>query len=309
MRRTLFQAVALAALLCWLGIAPANALNVFACEPEWGALATALGGDDVSVFTATTALQDPHQIQARPALISRLRNADLAVCTGAELEIGWLPVLMRQASNGKVQPSTPGYFAASDQVQLLEKPTVLDRAEGDVHPGGNPHIQTDPRNMKVVAASLATRMEQLDPAHAQAYAARAKVLDTALAQGIARWLAMAAPLKDKNVVSYHKGWIYLMDFLGMHEVANIEPKPGVPPGSAYIAELLERIPRVNAVMIIYAAYEDPKPSLFVAEKSHLPAVMLPFTVGGDDNAKDIISFYDDTVKRLLAGLGAPSGHS
>src|SRR5579885_2572061 len=109
------------------------ALNVFACEPEWAALASELGGEDVSVFTATTARQDPHQIQARPALIARLRGADIAVCTGAELEIGWMPVLLRQASNAKVQPGSPGYFAGADQVTLLEKPTVLDRAEGDVH--------------------------------------------------------------------------------------------------------------------------------------------------------------------------------
>ena len=283
--------------------APARAaLNVFACEPEWGALATALGGSDVSVFVATTGLQDPHQIQARPALISRLRFADIAVCTGAELEIGWMPVLLRQAANAKVQPGAPGYFAGADQVTLLEKPTVLDRAEGDVHPAGNPHVQTDPRNMRIIAVALARRLEQIDPAHAAAYAAREKAFDAQLAAGIQRWQQEGAPLRSKNVVSYHKGWIYLMNFLDMHEVATIEPKPGVPPGSAYIADLLGRLPALKASMVIYAAYEDPKPSQFVAEKSHLPAVMLPFTVGGTDAAKDLTGLYDDTVKRLLAGL-------
>jgi zinc/manganese transport system substrate-binding protein len=295
-------ATAAAAIL--LLAAPARAaLNVFACEPEWGALATALGGSDVSVFTATTALQDPHQIQARPALIARLRFADLAVCTGAELEIGWMPVLQRQAANAKVQPGAPGYFAGAEQVQLLEKPSVLDRSQGDVHPGGNPHVQTDPRNMRIIAASLARRMEQIDAAHAASYAERAKAFDAQIAANIARWQAEAAPLKGKNVVAYHQGWIYLMNFLGMREAATIEPKPGVPPGSAYIAELLDRIPKLQASMIIYAAYEDPKPSQFVAEKSRLPAVMLPFTVGGSDAAKDLTGLYDDTVKRLLAALG------
>jgi zinc/manganese transport system substrate-binding protein len=289
--------------------APAHAISVFACEPEWGALATALGGEDASVFVATTGLQDPHQIQARPALISRLRGADLAICTGAELEIGWMPVLLRQASNAKVQPGQPGYFAAADQVQLLEKPAALDRAQGDVHPGGNPHIQTDPRNIRIIAQALAKRLAAIDPAHAKDYAAREQAFDAALAQNMARWLQMAAPLKGLNVVSYHKGWIYLMNFLGMNEVANIEPKPGVPPGSAYIAELLDEIPTKNISMIIYAAYEDPKPSLFVAEKSHLPAVLLPFTVGGTDGAKDLMGLYEDTVKRLLAGLGGKGGRS
>jgi zinc/manganese transport system substrate-binding protein len=294
-----------------LGAAPHAhaALNVFACEPEWGALATVLGGGDVSVFTATGPLQDPHQIQARPALIAKLRYADLAVCTGAELEIGWMPVLLRQSSNGKVQPSAPGYFEAAQQVQLLEKPTVLDRAQGDVHPGGNPHIQTDPRNMRIVAAALAKKMAEIDSAHAAGYAARAKALDDAFGQGIAHWQEMGAPLKGKNVVSYHKSWIYLMNFLAMHEVATIEPKPGVPPGSAYVADLLSQIPHFNASMIVYAAYEDPKPSEFVAEKSRLPAVMLPFTVGGTDGAKDLMGLYEDTVKRLLAGLGAAGGRS
>lgn len=285
------------------------ALNVFACEPEWGALATVLGGDDVSVFNATTALQDPHQIQARPALIARLRNADIAVCTGAELEIGWMPVLLRQSSNAKVQPGSPGYFEATQQVTLLEKPERLDRAEGDVHPAGNPHIQTDPRNLRIVAAALAKRLAAIDASHAQGYAQRAQEFDAKLGQTMERLTAEAAPLKGIKIVSYHKSWIYLANWLGMTEAANIEPKPGVPPGSAYIADLLGRIPAMQARMIIYAAYEDPKPSQFVAEKSGLPAIMLPFTVGGTDGAKDLISLYDDTVKRLLAGLGGKGGRS
>jgi zinc/manganese transport system substrate-binding protein len=283
------------------------AFNVFACEPEWGALTTVLGGSDVDVFVATTALQDPHQIQARPALISRLRNADMLVCTGAELEIGWLPVLLRQASNGKVQPGQAAYFEATSVVNLLEKPSRLDRAEGDVHPAGNPHIQTDPRNMRAVAAALAKRLAVLDPAHAAGYQQREQAFDQALGTAMEKMQAQAAPLKGVAFVSYHKAWIYLASWLGMSEVANIEPKPGVPPGSAYIAELLDKIPGLKAKMIVYAAYEDPKPSQFVADKSHLPAVMLPFTVGGDDAAKDIIGFYQDTVNRLLAGLGGKGG--
>ena len=306
MRRTILATACAALSLLLAGKAQAS-LNVFACEPEWGALATALGGSDVDVVTATTGLQDPHQIQARPGLISRLHNADLAVCTGAELEIGWMPVLLRQSSNGKVQPGQPGYFEAAQQVNLLEKPERLDRAEGDVHPAGNPHIQTDPRNMRIIAKALAARLAQLDPAHAAGYAQRAQAFDTALAQEMQRLETEAAPLKGVKIVSYHKGWIYLMNWLGMTEAANIEPKPGVPPGSAYIADLLDKIPAMQARMIVYAAYEDPKAAQFVAEKSKLPAVMLPFTVGGTPAAKDIPGLYEDTVKRLLAGLEGKSG--
>ena len=306
MRRTIFTLSVFVALLFAVSQARA-AIDVFACEPEWGALATVLGGSDVEVYTATTGLQDPHQIQARPALISRLRNADLAVCTGAELEIGWMPVLLRQSSNAKVQPGQPGYFEAAQQVTLLEKPERLDRAEGDVHPAGNPHIQTDPRNMRIVAAALAKRLAEIDPAHAAGYAQREQAFDANLVQTMQRLAAEAAPLKGVKFVSYHKSWVYLANWLGMTEAANIEPKPGVPPGSAYIADLLDRIPAMQIRLIVYAAYEDPKPSQFVAEKSKLPAVMLPFTVGGTDGAKDLLGLYDDTVKRLLAGLGEKGG--
>jgi zinc/manganese transport system substrate-binding protein len=285
------------------------ALNVFACEPEWGALASELGGSDVDVFVATTARQDPHQIQARPALIAHLRNADIAVCTGAELEIGWMPVLLRQSSNGKVQPGSPGYFEATQQVRLLEVPTRLDRAEGDIHPGGNPHVQPDPRYMRVIAAALAKRLTEIDPAHAATYAQRAKAFDDKLGQAIQRWQAQAAPLKGVNVVIYHKAWVYLFAWLGMNEVATIEPKPGVPPGGAYLAQLLDDIPKRQTRLIIYAAYQDPRAPDFIAEKTHIPAVMLPFTVGGTDAAKDLFSFYDDTIKRLLAGLGGTGGRS
>ena len=152
----------------------ARALEVFACEPEWGALAAELGGDKVTVFVATTGRQDPHQIQARPSLIAQLRSADLVVCTGAELEIGWMPVLLRQAANARVQPGGPGYFEAAQQVRLLDLPTRLDRAEGDIHAAGNPHIQTDPRNIAAVAAALARRMAEIDPADAATIAARAQ---------------------------------------------------------------------------------------------------------------------------------------
>ena len=308
---TLRTGLAVLAIAAAVAVAsPARAaLNVFACEPEWGALATELGGDDVSVFVATTARQDPHQIQARPALIARLRSADIAVCTGAELEIGWMPVLLRQSSNAKVQPGGLGYFEATQQVRLLEVPTRLDRAEGDIHPGGNPHVQTDPRYMRVIGSALAQRFAQIDAPHAAAYAQRAKAFDDKLGQAIQRWQAEAAPLKGVNVVIYHKAWVYLFDWLGMKDVATIEPKPGVPPGGAYLAQLLDDIPKRQARMIVYAAYQDPRAPDFIAEKTHIPAVMLPFTVGGTDAAKDLFGFYDDTIKRLLAALGGNGGRS
>src|SRR5262252_7605160 len=166
---------ALLVLLCAAFAAPAvAALNVFATVPEWGALAKELGGDNVNVYTATNALQDPHHVEAKPSLIARARNADLVVATGAELEIGWLPLVLQQAGNPKVQPGKPGYFEAANYVTMLEKPVKLDRAEGDVHPGGNPHIQTDPRNIARVAAPLSAKLAELDSANAAYYQSRYK---------------------------------------------------------------------------------------------------------------------------------------
>jgi zinc/manganese transport system substrate-binding protein len=294
--------IALAALL--LLPHAAFALNVFACEPEWAALATELGGDKVDAFSATTGLQDPHQIQARPALIARLRRADLAVCTGSELEIGWMPVLLRQAANGRVQPGTPGWFEATSVVEMKEKPARLDRAAGDIHPGGNPHIQTDPRNILTVAAALTRRMSEIDGANAALYQQRGQAFQAKMQEAIARWQAEAAPLKDVAVVEYHKSWIYLADWLGLRIVAEVEPLPGVPPSSGYLAQLLSQLPARSPRMVIYSAYEDPRASQFVAERLGISAVQLPFTVGGSDAAKDLFSFYDDTVHKLMAGLGA-----
>ncbi|MFL6679731.1 MAG: metal ABC transporter solute-binding protein, Zn/Mn family, partial [Burkholderiaceae bacterium] len=153
---SLFKTSSLAALALAATFAlPARAaVKVLACEPEWGALASELGGDLVDVGVATTAMQDPHQVQAKPSLISRARNADMVACTGAELEIGWLPVLLQQAGNPRIQAGQAGNFAAADFVRKLDVPRQVDRSQGDVHPGGNPHIQTDPRNIALVANAL-----------------------------------------------------------------------------------------------------------------------------------------------------------
>src|SRR3954449_2939496 len=170
------------------------ALSIFATVPEWGALAQELGGSAVDVFTATNALQDPHHVEAKPSLIARARKADLVISTGAELEVGWLPLVLQQSGNGKVQPGRPGYFEATSAVTTIERPARLDRAEGDVHPQGNPHIQTDPRNIARVAAALAQRMAGLDPADAATFRARYASFDAKWQASIARWEEQAAPL-------------------------------------------------------------------------------------------------------------------
>src|SRR5882672_7754941 len=150
------------------------ALNILACEPEWGALAKELGGDKVNVYVATTALQDPHRIEARPSLVARARSADLMACTGAELEVGWAPLLQSQSGNAKIQTGASGYFEAASVVTLLEKPARVDRSMGDVHAAGNPHLHLDPRNIARVAPALGERMAALDPPQASFYSERTK---------------------------------------------------------------------------------------------------------------------------------------
>jgi zinc/manganese transport system substrate-binding protein len=280
----------------------AAALNVFACEPEWGALAQELGGDHVTVYVATNALQDPHQIQAKPSLLAQARRADLVVCTGAELEIGWLPIVLRQSGNSAVQPGKPGHFEAANYVQKLEVPTRLDRAEGDVHAAGNPHIQTDPRNIGRVATALAQRLAEIDPASAAYYQTRYRDFAARWEAAVKRWEQQAAPLKGVSVVVQHKGFPYLEHWLGLREVAALEPKPGVEPTSAHLTEVLEQLQREPAKMILRATYSDDRSSEWLAGRAKIPAVALPYTVGGNDKAKDLFSLFDDTVQQLLGAL-------
>jgi zinc/manganese transport system substrate-binding protein len=277
----------------------ANArVRVFACEPEWGALATELAGDAADVDVATTALQDVHQIEAKPSLIAKVRRADLVACTGAELEAGWLPQLLRQAGNAKVA-SGPGLFLAASQVTTLEKPAVLDRAAGDVHPQGNPHIQMDPYRVLKVAKALSARLAAVDAANAAAYATRLASFETRWNAAIKRWEAKAAPLKGRGIVAQHNSWIYLTQWLHIEQVGALEAKPGVPPTSAHLASMVAVVKDRKPFAVIRAAYQDPKASNWLAERTGVPAVALPFTVGADAKSQDLFALYDSTIDTLL----------
>ena len=278
------------------------ALEVLVTVPEWAALAQEIGGANVKVYAATHALQDPHRIEAKPSLIARARNADLVIATGADLEVGWLPVVLRESGNAKVQPGRPGYFEAAQQVRMLEIPQRLDRAEGDVHPGGNPHIQTDPRNILKVGEALARRMADLDPANAPAYQAGIKTFTDKWRTAMLRWEKEAAPLKGVPILVQHKAFPYLIDWLGMKEVGALELKPGVEPSAAHLAAVLAGLQAQPARMVIRPIYQPDGPSRWIEERARIPAVALPFTVGGTPRAKDLFSLFDDTVQRLLEAL-------
>ena len=273
--------------------------SVFACEPEWAALAQELGGAQLTVFSATTAFQDHHRIEAKPSLIARIRGADLVVCTGAEVEIAWLPILFTQSGNDRIQPGTPGYLEAAQYVAKIEIPRVIDRALGDMHPAGNPHIHLDPRNIAKIADVLSSRLAQLDPANAELYRQRLQSFQERWQQAIKRWQAEAMPLKDVPLVVYHKDYSYMIRWLGMREVGTLEPKPGIPPTPSHLAELVERAKRDRPKAVVYSPYQNVRAVDFFAGRTGVPKVMLPFSVGGTPKAKDLFGLYDDCIERLL----------
>lgn len=273
-------------------------LNVFACEPHWAALAKAIGGDHVDVTSATGAYNDPHYIQARPSLISKMRRANLVVCNGAQLEIGWLPVLLRQGANASVQPGQPGYLEAAQYITLRQVPQSVDRALGDIHPDGNPHLQTDPRNIAAVAPHLIERMKMLDPSNAAYYQQRYQDFMNRFNAAIAKWQQQAAPLKGMKLIAYHDGWVYMANWLGLDTVGFLEPKPGIPPSPGHLAGLLAQIRGEGVQGIIYTPYEDEQAPQWLSKRAGVPVAMIPDTVGAD-NDPDLFTFYDVMVQQLL----------
>jgi zinc/manganese transport system substrate-binding protein len=281
----------------WLPVS-ANALEVFSCEPEWAALVEELAGDDVRVTVATTAFQDPHMLQARPSLIAGARSADLLVCTGADLEVGWLPLLLRRSGNPDIQPGNPGYFLAADHVRRIEIPASVDRSEGDVHPQGNPHIHLHPRNIERVAEALTERLAELDPANAASYRANADDFLQRWSEARDRWEEHAAALAGMRLVSHHRSFSYLADWLDLDIVATLEPKPGIPASGAHLARLLEQLTPAPPAGIIRAPFENERPAHWLSDRLNIPVIEMAFTVGGSDEVTDLFSLYEQTIATL-----------
>lgn len=274
-------------------------LKILACEPEWAALARELGRDKIEVTSATNALQDPHYIQARPSLISKVRRADLIVCSGSQLEIGWLPMLLRKGNNPNVQPGSPGFLEASQYVKRLDVTMDSDRSQGDVHPQGNPHIQTNPHNILLVAEAMSERLVRLDAKNAESYQQYLSDFRHRWTIAISAWEERASVLRGKRVIAHHKSWRYLEVWLGLVELATLEPVSGIPPTANHLASLLESFGNKGADFIIRAPFQSEKASEWLSERTGIPAVMLPLTVGGTDEAGDLFSWFDDIINRLL----------
>jgi len=271
-------------------------LQVFACEPEWASLANELGGEHLDVYTATTNQQDPHHIQARPSLIAKARRADLLVCTGAELEIGWLPLLLRKSGNPNIQAGQVGYFIATDHVSLLDQPTALDRSLGDIHAAGNPHVHLDPVRLQEIANKLSHTLAKLDPANSSDYEKKLELFTQNWQSMIVKWTQRTQHLKGKPIVVHHKNWTYLQHWLGLNQVAVLEPKPGIPPTSSHLSSLILGLEKSPAQVIVYANYQDNKASNWLSEKTGIPTLELTFSPAKDET---LTHWFDQLLNQLL----------
>ncbi len=286
--------------LLLLLIAPlsADALEVFACEPEWGALVQELAGDKANITVATTAFQDPHRLQARPSLIAATRRADLLICTGADLEIGWLPLLLRRAGNPDIQPGRSGHFMAADYVRKLEIPMLVDRSQGDIHPQGNPHVHLNPNNISRIADKLAERLGVLDPANKSDYLDRLQKFQYRWESAMTGWEERGESLRGLRLVSHHRGFSYLADWLDLNIVATLERQPGIPPSASHLASLLEQLSQNLPAAVVRTPYANEKPSLWLTERIDVRALRLPYTVNVRDGPVDLFALFDMTLAAL-----------
>lgn len=278
--------------------------KVFACEPEWASLAKEIGGDKLEVSAATTAMEDPHHVRAKPSLIAAMRKADFVICSGAGLEIGWLPILLETSGNAKVQMGKIANLQASDVVEVLDKQTSVDRSQGDIHPEGNPHIQLNPHNIALVAKELANRLAQIDAENSAYYQSQYEVFNGKWQQSIKKWESEAVSLKGIPVVVHHTSFAYLNNWLGLNQVATLEPKPGIPPTTGHLEELLQTMKASPAKVILRSPYDAEDASLWLSEKTGIPAVKMPYTVGGSEAASDLFGLFDSTIMSLKGAVSA-----
>lgn len=280
---------------------PANALNIFVCEPEWKAFLESHAPDAI-IYSATTAQQDPHYVQARPSLIAKMRQADMAMCSGAELEVGWLPMLQARSSNSAVQHGAASMIYAADFVRMLDKHDHVDRSMGDIHAHGNPHVQFAAHEMIPLSRAITQRLQTIDPDNAHIYQFNGMKFRAHWRQQLNAWNKKAAPLKGKKVVGYHETYRYLYDWLGMKQIADLEPKPGISPTTSHLQSLTE-LDADTFDAIIYSSHQDQRPANWLQQHTGKSVIQLPLTVADGERLDEM---YDRVIDDLLNVLVTPA---
>ncbi|MCL2389266.1 MAG: zinc ABC transporter substrate-binding protein [Elusimicrobia bacterium] len=300
MKKYLF-AFLITALLFVLSTSVHATIRVFACGPEWESLTREIAGDRVEIFTATTAFQDPHTIAARPGLIAQMRRADLVIGAGAELEIGWLPLLLQRSGNRSIQMGAENNIMAANHVTLLEVPATIDRSMGDIHAEGNPHVHLNPHNLFPISDAILARLVVLDPANADYFTQRHRAFTARLRNQITIWERQAQPLRGMNVIPNHRNLSYFYDWLGINAIAYLEPRPGVPPTTRHLATLVDVARNNNVRLIEFVPFESPRGARWLSQRTDIPAIEVPFNVGAQGTT-DLFELFDRTIEIFLAQI-------
>ena len=302
MKRSTIAVLVAAALFIAGGRAEA-ALNVVCTTSDLASIVSEVGGDKVAVESLARGYQDPHFVEAKPSFVLKLNKADLLVVVGRDLEIGWLPALINQARNAKIQPGADGYFDASLTAKILDLPTgQVTRAMGDVHPLGNPHYWLDPENGRRIAKAVQAKLAQKDVANAAYYAQRAADFDRRLTEAQQRWSSMMAPYKGIKVVTYHRSWANFVDAFGIDVIGYVEPKPGIPPTPQHTLDVIQAMRAQGIKLIIVEPYFDSKTPNSIASQTGGKVLVLPPSVGGVPAASDYLKLFDTNISLLVGAI-------
>jgi zinc/manganese transport system substrate-binding protein len=287
-----------------VGAAPAHAqINVVAATQDLGSIAQEVGGDKIKVTPLAKGYQDPHFVEAKPSFVLTLNKASLLIVVGRELEIGWLPPLITQSRNAKIQPGAQGYLDPSTSAKILELPTgQVTRAMGDVHPLGNPHYWLDPENGKHIAQAIAGKLSEMDGANAAYYKQREQDFESRLTAAVARWKAQIAPYKGLKVVTYHRSWANFADAFGLDVIGYVEPKPGIPPTPQHTLDVINAMKAQNVKIIMVEPYFDLKTPNSIAANTGGKVLVMPPSVGGVPQAADYFKLFDYDLGLLVSAI-------
>jgi len=283
-------------------------LKVATSLTDLASVAQFVGGKHVTAQSLCRGYEDPHFVPAKPSLMKAIQHADVFVSVGLELDAGWLPLVLPGSRNPKIQPGSKGFVDASEGVDVLEKPNgTVSRAEGDVHPLGNPHYYTDPKALEVVADHLADVFARLDPPNAAEYAANAKAFDARMETSLAKWAQTMAPYKGSPVVTYHKNFVYFAERFGLKQFGTVEPKPGIPPNPRYLSDLADRMKKEGVKVVLFQAYYNQDPGNQLAKRTGGTAVEIATECGGVPGTDDVFSKFDKLVSSISGALSGKGG--